>query len=224
MKTTEPLGLLGVARIQASLERNPAAPAAPTVRRLIDEIQLLRDEIDRLKSPQLLAEWEPDVECPLTRRQLEVLIRTANGENCEQIGPHLGIDPKSVRKHRQGAMRRLGVNSTPSAIAVSLVNGWFPNGALNLPALPRRVSRVVARNTYRERAGELRKTPGEWGVVAHYASSPVARQSAYRLRTGAFKAFRPTGSWEAEAYTQDGTHGVRARFIGIPNHAERNGS
>lgn len=212
--TAERLGPLALARIRASVRRNPNNAAAHT-------IQLLLDEIDRLKSPVALAEWRPDAECPLTSRQLEILVRTANGENCEQIGPQIGIDPKSVRKHRQAIMRRLGVRSAPSAVAVCLVNGWIPDGALHLPRHRRRMSTVVARNAYRERAAVLRQTPGEWGTVAVYDSGPTARQSAYRLRTGAFKAFRPTGLWEAEAFAQDGTHAVRARFIGTPHHAER---
>ncbi|MFI5973601.1 response regulator transcription factor [Streptomyces sp. NPDC051452] len=211
--TAKPLSPLALARVRTSVERNPSHPSAVVVRQLLDEI-------DRLKSPQVLAEWDPDVECPLTRRQLEVLIRTTNGETCERIGPQLGIDPKSVRKHRQGAMRRLGVRSTATAIAICLLNGWFPTGALTLPAQPRRMSRVVARNTYRERAAALRETPGEWGVVAFYDSGPTARQSAYRLRTGSFKAFRPVGRWESEAFTRDGTHGVRARYVGTPTTLE----
>ncbi|MEV7684520.1 response regulator transcription factor [Streptomyces bungoensis] len=205
----EPLGPLALARIRASLERNPGTPAARTV-------QLLLDEIARLKSPLVLADWEPDVECPLTRRQLQVMVHTANGENCEEIGPQLGIDPKSVRKHRQAVMRHLGVRSASSAVAVCLINGWFPAGAVHVPPQPRRLSPCAVRNTYRERAELLRQTPGEWGTVATYGNSPTARQSAYRLRSGDFKAFRPAGAWEAEAFTDDGTHGVRARYIGTP--------
>ncbi|WP_158692790.1 response regulator transcription factor [Streptomyces roseochromogenus] len=215
--TAEPLGPLALARIRTSVKRNPDHPAART-------IQLLLDEIDRLKSPVALAEWHPDAECPLTRRQLEILARTANGETCEQIGPQIGIDPKSVRKHRQAIMRRLSVRSTPSAVAVCLVNGWIPDGVLHLPRHQRRMSTVVARNTYRERAAVLRQTPGEWGTVAVYDSGATARQSAYRLRTGAFVAFRPAGKWEAEAFTSDGVHGVRARFTGTPTTIERQAS
>ncbi|MFE6362909.1 response regulator transcription factor [Streptomyces sp. NPDC057806] len=213
--TGKPISPLVLARIRASVQRNPQAPAARTV-------QLLLDEIDRLNSPQRLAQWEPETDCPLTRRQLEVIIRTANGDNCEQIGPQLGIDPKSVRKHRQVIMRRLGVPSTAAAVAVCLLHGWVPNGALNLPEHPRRVSAIVARNTYRERAAVLRETPGEWGTVATYSGGPAARQSAYRLRTGAFKAFRPAGLWEAEAFTtSDGEHGVRARYVGASTSTQK---
>ncbi|MFJ9114421.1 helix-turn-helix transcriptional regulator [Streptomyces sp. NPDC102394] len=211
---TEPLSPFALARIRASVRHNPGTPAARTV-------QLLLDEIDRLKSPQILATWEPDVPCPLTRRQLEIVARTANGQNCEEIGPEIGIDPKSVRKNRQAVMRRLGVRTMPAAIAACLVGGWIPAGALQLPEQPKRVSPVAARNTYQERAALLRATPGEWGIVAHYDGGPAARQSAYRLRTGAFKAFRPAGMWEAEAFTHNGTHGVRARFIGAPAGSQK---
>lgn len=210
----ETLSPLALTRIRASVQRNPGTPAARTV-------QLLLDEIDRLKSPQVLATWEPGLECPLTTRQLEVVVRTANGESCEEMAPQLGIDPKSVRKHRQMVMRRLGVHSMPAAVAACLIGGWIPAGALQLPEQPRRVSPVAARNTYRERAQLLRSTPGEWGTVAHYDGGPAARQSAYRLRIGAFKAFRPAGMWQAEAFTDNGIHKVRARFMGGANQAER---
>ncbi|MGW1796860.1 response regulator transcription factor [Streptomyces sp. NPDC001984] len=210
----EPLSPLALIRIRSSVQRHPGAPGARTV-------QLLLGEIDRLKTPQALAEWDPGIECPLTRRQLQVLIHTANGHTCEAIGPLMGIDPKSVRKHRQCATHRLGVRSATAAVAVCLVNGWFPPGGLHLPQIPRRVSPVAVRNTYRERARLLRQTPGEWGTVATYPGGPAARQSAYRLRTGAFKAFRPAGEWDAEAFTDDGVHAVRARYIGTPSSTER---
>ncbi|MGV4984572.1 response regulator transcription factor [Streptomyces sp. NRAIS4] len=205
----EPLSPLALARVSASVQRNQGNPAARTV-------QLLLDEIDRLKSPQALADWDPGVECPLPRRQLEVLLRMANGDNTSEIAKALGIDAKTVRKHRARAMARLGVRSSTAAVVVCLTQGWFPAGAVALPEPRRHPSPVMVANTYRERAAVLRETPGEWGTVATYDSGPTARQSALRLRSGAFKAFSPAGAWEAEAFTEDGAHGVRARFIGNP--------
>ncbi|WP_435251655.1 response regulator transcription factor [Streptomyces tendae] len=203
----EPLNRRVLAQLRQSIERNPHAPAARTVRMLLDEIDRLNE-----RSPLELA--APADDCPLTARQLQVLIGTANGQECPQIARHLGLSPKTVRKYRIVAMQHLGVRTAAQAVAVCLVRGWFPNGTVRLPTIPPRISPVDARNTYRERADLLRESPGEWGTVAVYDRPNTARTSAHRLRTGAFKAFRPEGAWEAKAFTEDGTHGVRARYVG----------
>ncbi|WP_435244905.1 response regulator transcription factor [Streptomyces tendae] len=203
----EPLNRRVLAQLRQSIARNPHAPAARTVRTLLDEIDRLNE-----RSPLELA--APADDCPLTARQLQVLIGTANGQECPEIARHLGLSPKTVRKYRIVAMQHLGVRTAAQAVAVCLVRGWFPTGTVRLPETPRPMSPVKVRNTYRERADVLREAPGEWGTVAVYDRPNTARQSAYRLRTGAFKAFRPEGAWEAKAFTEDGTHGVRARFVG----------
>ncbi|MCM1977192.1 LuxR C-terminal-related transcriptional regulator [Streptomyces sp. G1] len=216
---TEPISHVVLERIRASVRANPGAPAARTV-------QLLLDEIDRLNSPeylpQRLATWEPDVECPLTRRQLEIIIRTANGETSEHIGVELGIESASVRGHRQAIMRRLGVPSTTVAVAVSLLNGWIPTGVLTLPEFPRCTPTVIARKTYRQRAAALRQTPGEWGTVASYTGRHAAKQAAYRIRTGKFAAFQPRGHWDAALFAApDSTWCVRARYVETPTSTQK---
>jgi DNA-binding CsgD family transcriptional regulator len=212
--TGEALSPRLLAQLRTATERNPSAPAAHTVR-------LLLAEIDRLNTSPPIELMEPAHDCPLTRRQLQILLGTANGKECPAIARDLVLSPKTVRKYRAIAMRRLGVRTPAQAVAVCLIRGWFPRGSVPVPDLPHRPSPVKVRNTYRERAALLRETPGEWGVVAVYDSGPTARQSAYRLRSGAFKAFRPAGAWDAEAFTEDGEHAVRARYLGTTPITER---
>ncbi|MFD4343468.1 response regulator transcription factor [Streptomyces coelicoflavus] len=203
----EPLNRRVLAQLRQGIERNPQAPAACTVRMLLEEI-------DRLNGRSPLELPAPADDCPLTRRQLQVLLGTANGQECPEIGRHLNLSPKTVRKYRVIAMQHLGVRTAAQAVAVCLMRGWFPSGTVHLPEMEQRISPVEARNTYRERAELLRESPGEWGTVAIYDRSATARQSAHRLRTGAFKAFRPEGAWEAKAFSQEGAHSVQARYVG----------
>ena len=62
----------------------------------------------------------------LSRRQLEVLERVAQGETTAQIAAALGISPKTVEAHRTAVMRKLGVHRTAElvryAVRLGLVN------------------------------------------------------------------------------------------------------
>lgn len=206
-----------LAHLRQSIERRPGAPAARTIRMLLDEI-------DRLKTRPELEAVDTEADCPLTQRQLQILVGTANGLECPAIARELSLCAQTVVKHRQAAMRRLQVRTPAQAVAVCIIRGWLPTGLVQLPEVLPKLSAAGARNAYRERAAQLRQTPGQWGTVAVYNSGSSARQSAHRLRTGAFTAFRPAGAWESQAFTEDGVHGVRARYIGTPTTAERTAS
>jgi DNA-binding NarL/FixJ family response regulator len=52
----------------------------------------------------------------LSRRQLEVLERVAQGETTVQIAAALGISPKTVEAHRTAVMRKLGVHRTAELV------------------------------------------------------------------------------------------------------------
>lgn len=204
-----------LAQLRQGVERHPHAPAAKTV-------LMLLDEIDRLKTSPALDLLQPTADCPLTPVQLRIVAHTANGKECPEIGRELSLSPKTVRKYRIIAMQRLGVATAPQAVAVCLLRGWLPSAAVPLPDVPPGLSGARGRNAYRRRAEHLRERPGEWGTVATYYSPGAAKQSAYRLRCGAFTAFRPVGAWEAVASTREGVYIVRARYVGTPTHqAER---
>jgi DNA-binding NarL/FixJ family response regulator len=52
----------------------------------------------------------------LSRRQLEVLERVAQGETTVQVAAALGISPKTVEAHRTAVMRKLGVHRTAELV------------------------------------------------------------------------------------------------------------
>ena len=52
----------------------------------------------------------------LSRRQIEVLERVAQGETTAQIAESLGISPKTVEAHRTAVMRKLGVHRTAELV------------------------------------------------------------------------------------------------------------
>ncbi|MFJ8348967.1 response regulator transcription factor [Streptomyces sp. NPDC094153] len=215
--TLKPLNPQALARLRATVQQQPGAPAAQT-------IQMLLDEIDRLKAPQPVSEWDPYAECPLTRRQLQLLVHIANGLSTTEISTLMGIGPTPVRLLKQRALRRLGIHSATAAVAVCLINGWMPARALHLPGIPRPAAPAAASApienrawrlaTYQERAQHLRETPGTWGDISVHATRSAAKQSAYRLRSGKHKFFRPAGLWEAHAFSAGSVHCVRARYIG----------
>ncbi|MFJ2719436.1 helix-turn-helix transcriptional regulator [Streptomyces sp. NPDC087437] len=207
--TSEPLSPRVLAQLRASVEHNPQAPGARAVRMLLDEV-------DRLNTSLSAAVPEPKDACPLTKTQMAIIAGTANGKHCNAIGRDLCLSRETVARYRQEAMRRLGVQTPAQAVAVCLINEWLPKPAVARPELPFNPSPVSGLVAYRDRAEELRQHPGQWGNVATYATSKSASQSAYRLRSGHFSAFRPQGDWEAKPYREDGVHGIRARYVGTP--------
>jgi DNA-binding CsgD family transcriptional regulator len=210
------LSSLVIANLREAIQRSPNAPGARNIR-------LLLDEVDRLRSGPRL-EWEPRWDCPLTRRQLQILIATANGQTGRAIAEDLGLHHNTVRKHREAAVGRVGARTPAQAVAICLLHGWFPRAALQLPDVPHQPTNSETRRAYREAAELLRQNPGEWRTVVVCDSGPTARQNAWRLRSGGITAFRPAGAWEAEAFTEGRQHGVRARFVGTHDHAERTAS
>jgi DNA-binding NarL/FixJ family response regulator len=50
-------------------------------------------------------------ETPLTERELEVLALVAEGLNNKEIGERLGISPKTVARHRENIMAKVGVHN-----------------------------------------------------------------------------------------------------------------
>ncbi|MFJ8348913.1 LuxR C-terminal-related transcriptional regulator [Streptomyces sp. NPDC094153] len=212
--TAEPISPRLLAQLRASVERNPTAGGARAVRMLLAEV-------DRLTTSLSATVPEPKDACPLTKTQMAIIAATANGKHCEAIGRDLCLSGATVSRYRQEAMRRLGADTPAQAVAVCLINEWLPKPAVTRPQ-PFNLAPVSGLIAYRDRAEELRQHPGRWGTVATYATAKSAVQSAYRLRSGAFTAFRPKGAWQAKSYREDGVHGVRARYIGTT--VERAGS
>lgn len=49
---------------------------------------------------------------PLTERQCEVLALTADGLRAKQVAYRLGLSVRTIEKHKQDIMRKLGLRST----------------------------------------------------------------------------------------------------------------
>ena len=64
---------------------------------------------------------------PLTSREAEILQRVAEGRANKQIAAELGISIKTVEKHRQSLMKKLGIHDTAGltrhAIAIGSIAG-----------------------------------------------------------------------------------------------------
>jgi DNA-binding CsgD family transcriptional regulator len=195
-----------LSRLRAGIERNPGAPAAPTVGMLLDEIDRLTATAARQAPPP----------CPLTDRQLEVVIAAANGEHPKVTARRLGISHTTVHTRREHAYARLGARTAAEAVAVCMAYGWLERERLRLPELPDRPL-AVSRDAYLERAALLRDQPGQWHPIARRESRRLAQTTAYRVRSGMLSAFRPRGAYEAQAVRDTGRHIVRARFIGAPD-------
>jgi DNA-binding CsgD family transcriptional regulator len=56
------------------------------------------------------------VEHPLTLRQHQVVIGLAAGNSVDDVADHLGLSPKTIRRHLEKAYRRLGVSSHGQAV------------------------------------------------------------------------------------------------------------
>jgi len=66
-----------------------------------------------------------DVGCPLSARQLEVLLLAARGLSNLRIGRLLCLSEAIVKRHLANAYERMGVHSRTEATAAALSKGWI---------------------------------------------------------------------------------------------------
>jgi putative nucleotidyltransferase with HDIG domain len=64
-------------------------------------------------------------DCPLTRREFDVLQRLAAGRVSKQIGQELGISASVVRTHLHNAYEKLGAADRAQAVLIATDNGWI---------------------------------------------------------------------------------------------------
>lgn len=64
----------------------------------------------------------PSAVTTLTNRQREVLTRTANGENAEQIANAMNLSHATVVMHLNNCRRKLGARTLAQAVAIALVH------------------------------------------------------------------------------------------------------
>ncbi|MCH7741149.1 MAG: response regulator transcription factor [Proteobacteria bacterium] len=59
----------------------------------------------------------------LTRREREILSLLAEGQSTQEMHQQLGISHRTVKKHRENLMRKLGVNTAVEATRKALQLG-----------------------------------------------------------------------------------------------------
>jgi DNA-binding NarL/FixJ family response regulator len=105
LKDSPPSAL--IAAIEEVLEGG--APMSPSIAR--KSLQLLRSR------PVAVPEPLPDAETfDLSKRELEILEKIAEGQNYQQIADVLFVSPKTVRKHIENIYRKLQVHNKMEAV------------------------------------------------------------------------------------------------------------
>ena len=70
----------------------------------------------------------PDLPCPLSPREIQVLQEIARGRSNKEIGNHLGISEQTVKNHISAILHKLGANDRTHAAILALRNGWIAVG------------------------------------------------------------------------------------------------
>lgn len=65
------------------------------------------------------------LECPLTPRQLDVLLGAAQDLTDDEIAAELSVSSNTVRTHMAMLKERLKVRSRAGAVAIAMRNGWI---------------------------------------------------------------------------------------------------
>jgi len=87
---------------------------------------LLKPEImSRLLSKAGITNAVLNTRADLAERELEVLMRVAQGERSKEIAVHLGISERTVKAHLAGIYNKLGVDSRAAAIAIAAQKGML---------------------------------------------------------------------------------------------------
>ncbi len=110
-------------------KRAPKEQLLDAVRRAIARDSRERHDRERLKSLRA-----PFV--ALTPREREVLSHVLAGELNKQIAGDLGVDERSVKRHRTSLMGKLGVQSVAELVRLVQDAGFLENGALVIRSDP----------------------------------------------------------------------------------------
>ncbi len=74
---------------------------------------------------QLAGDNQNTWDCPLSRRELEVLRWTADGKTADEIGEILGVTPRTVNFHIAQMMSVLGVPNKTAIVSKAMLMGWM---------------------------------------------------------------------------------------------------
>jgi two-component system response regulator DesR len=80
----------------------------------------------RVIDPDLAAAAFNLGDCPLTRRELDVLIKASEGADVKEIADTLFLSAGTVRNYLTSSVAKLGARNRLDAIRVALEAGWIP--------------------------------------------------------------------------------------------------
>jgi DNA-binding NarL/FixJ family response regulator len=109
-------------RILACIEElmDGGAPMSPVIAMKTLEIlrnqQVIENKIEELQSPETFN---------LSKREIEILEKIANGLNYNQIADQLFISAKTSRKHIENIYQKLHVHSKLEAVQMAQKNKWY---------------------------------------------------------------------------------------------------
>lgn len=100
---------LGYGAVGAQLKESPTVELLEAIRKVVRGESAVADEIAKGLAAA--------AECPLTRRQVDVLKAIARGRSDKEIGRELGISRAAVQKHLASVFERLGASNRAEAVA-----------------------------------------------------------------------------------------------------------
>ena len=114
------------ARIVSAIEEamEGGAPMSPII--AIKVLRILRNQnLVTGNTVQTIEKRESPETFNLTKREIEILEKIANGLTYQQTGDALFISPKTVRKHIENIYEKLQVHSKMEAVKIARQNQWF---------------------------------------------------------------------------------------------------
>lgn len=73
-----------------------------------------------------------DPACPLSQREMEILVAVAEGCSNKEIGQRCGISDQTVKNHLTAVLRKLGASDRTEAVVRALRNRWLKIESLNV--------------------------------------------------------------------------------------------
>ncbi|MFD4343467.1 response regulator transcription factor [Streptomyces coelicoflavus] len=168
---------------------------------------------------EVIAKHAPlPADCPLTRRQIEVLTAAASGETNESTARSLNVSVATVKSTRADLSARLQARTTSHACIIAMHYGWLTDYRVPPPtAAPTRRGPITKSSRHAGRAYRLRRSPGTELAIGDYGSRNTAYRASRQITTGALPAYTPRGAFEARVFLSRSRRWVvAARYVGAP--------
>lgn len=77
-----------------------------------------------------------------------------------------------------------------------------------------KTGRRPGKSVHKEIADQLRQRPGAWAHIRTLTTAGAATSLAHHIKSAAYLAYAPQGSFEAASRVVDGERRVYARYVG----------